>query len=292
MAAKNKLAYFLEYAFARAFVGGMRALPEAVGRPAGRALARAVGKIVSSRSRMAASNLRLAFPDADEGRIRQWVRECWNNLGEFIWEFSQIPGMTSEDYFKTVDVEGMEHLRRSQAAGKGIILMTAHYTNWERLTQLFSFSGLNLAVIARRMKNPYVNDFITDIRSRHGTRIFLHKNAVRESIRWLKQGFTVGMLIDQRITDGGAQVPFFNRPAYTTTLPAILALRLGAPIHPVHSRRVGNRLKILIDPAVDVSGLSANEEGILALTAKLNLVVESWVRAYPPAWLWIHDRWK
>lgn len=292
MAEKNRFAYLLEYAFARAFVGAMRSLPEAAGRPVGRALARALGKLISSRSRLAAGNLRLAFPDADDHQIRRWVAECWNNLGEFIWEFSQIPGMTPEDYFKSVDVEGMEHIRRSQAAGKGIILITAHYTNWEKLTQLFSFSGIHLAVIARRMKNPYVNGYITDIRAKNDTQVFLHKNAVRESIRWLKKGNTVGMLIDQRITDGGARVPFFNRPAYTTTLPALLALRIGSPIHTVYCWREGKRLKIRISPPMDVAGLAANEEGILKVTAHLNLEVESWVRERPPLWLWIHDRWK
>jgi KDO2-lipid IV(A) lauroyltransferase len=292
MAEKNRFAYFLEYAFARTLFGGLRALPEGAGRAVGRALGRGVGRLVSSRSRRAADNLRLAFPDADESQVRQWVGQCWENLGEALWEFSEIPGMTPEEYFRRVDVDGLDYVQKSTAQGKGVVLLTAHYTNWEYTTQFLTFSGIKLAVIARRMKNPFVNDFINDIRARNSINVFLHKNAVRESIRWLKQGNTVGMLIDQRITDGGAQIPFFGRPAYTTTLPALLALRLGSPIHMVHCWREGRKLKIQVSPAVDTAGLESNEKDILELTTRLNGIVESWVRERPPMWLWIHNRWK
>jgi Kdo2-lipid IVA lauroyltransferase/acyltransferase len=292
MATKNKFGYFLEYVFALSFFGLLRALPESWSAAFGRALGRTAGRIVSSRSRMAAANMRNAFPEAPENQIRTWVGKCWENLGQSLSEFAHIPFLSSEEYFKRVDVEGLEFMKESHARGKGVLLFTAHYANWELTTQFIVFSGLPLAVIARRMKNPFVNDFISRLRSRLNITVFMHKNAVRESIRWLKQGKVLGLLIDQRITDGGVKVPFFGRDAHTTTMPALLALRLGCPVHPVHCWRENGRIKIRVSPAMNVSGLSTKEEDIVEFTARMTSVVEQWARERPPMWLWIHDRWK
>ncbi|MGQ0644614.1 MAG: lysophospholipid acyltransferase family protein [Elusimicrobiota bacterium] len=289
MADKNRFYYLLEYLAARGLFEALKASPSAL---PGRAVGRLAGRVVASRSRRAEENLRAAFPQEDKRTIRRWVGECWANLGEALWEFTRIPALSPEDYFRLVRVEGLERLRASHAAGKGVILFTAHYTNWELTTQFVVFSGFPLAVIARRIKNPYVDAFINRVRAHFNVKVFLHKNAVRESMRWLKQGNVLGLLIDQRITDGGLRTPFFGRPAHTTGLPALLALRQNVPVHPVHVWREDGRLRLRVDPAMDFSGLSAKESDIAEATARMNAVVESWVRENPPLWLWIHDRWK
>lgn len=207
-------------------------------------------------------------------------------------EFAKGPGLSREDFHKRVDVEGMEHLLESHKKGKGVLAFTAHYGNWELNTLAIAFTGVPLAAVARRMKNPYVNDFITRTRSRSNVQVFMHKNAVRDSIRWLKKGNVLGLLIDQRITDGGVTVPFLGRPAYTTTMLALLALRLGSPVHAVHCTREGERVRVRVDPAMDLSKYQPAEADIIRATAEMTAVMESWVRERPPLWLWIHDRWK
>jgi KDO2-lipid IV(A) lauroyltransferase len=292
MGAKDKFRYFLEYLLVRAIDATFRLLPERLGRAAGRALGRAIGLAARSRTRLAVANMRAAFPGTPDPTLRRWARRCWANLGEAAWEFSGLDGISPEDYFRHVDVEGVELLRASHAKGKGVILFTAHYTNWELTSQFVTLSGFPLAVIGRRIKNPFVNDFVSRRRSNCNITVFLHKQAVRESIRWLKNGGVVGMLIDQRITDGGMRVPFLGRPAHTTGMPALLALRLGCPVHPVNCWREEGRIRLKVWPAMDFAGLAASEAGIAEATARLNRVVEGWVRERPPMWLWIHDRWK
>ncbi len=213
----------------------------------------------------------------------------WNNLGEALWEFSRLPWLTPASYFQSVDVEGLELLRESFAKGKGVVFFAAHLVNWEWTTLFVSFSGLPIAAVARRMKNPYVNDFLTRLRSSHGVTLFLHKNAVREGLRWVKEGKTLGILIDQRITAGGVQVPFFGRPAHTTIMPALLAARTGAAVHGVSARRAGGKIKIRVEPAMDMARFGGDAA---AATAAMTAEVERWVRADPSSWLWIHNRWK
>jgi Kdo2-lipid IVA lauroyltransferase/acyltransferase len=292
MDGKNRLGYFLEYLAARAMFGILQSLPASWGRAVGRWLGRTAGRSIWSRTRLARDNMRIAFPQAADRDINRWVRECWENLGEASWEFARTPRQPARFFSHHIKAEGLERLQASYAQGKGVLLFTAHYTNWEVASHWVAASGFPLAVVARRMKNPYVNDFVTRVRSHLNIQVFLHKNAVRESIRWLKQGRVLGLLIDQRITEGGVRVPFLGRPAHTTSMPALLALRLGCPIHPVHCWREPDGLHLRVDPAMDLAGLSAREDDITRLTAAMTGVVESWVRERPPLWLWIHNRWK
>ncbi len=285
----DRFRYFLEYLAARALFAAMGSLPECLGRPIGRTLGRWVGGAIRSRSRRAAENLRFAYPDADEDQIQGWVQGMWENLGEAAWEFSRVPSLDADAYFRMVEVEGLDLLRAAYAEGKGVILFASHLTNWEWTTLFVSFSRFPVAAIARRMKNPYVDDFLTRVRSRHGVTMFSHKNAVREGLRWIKEGKVLGILVDQRITAGGAQVPFFGRPAFTTTMPALLAIRTGAALLGVSAHREGNKIRVRVHPAVDLAPFHGDAVGVtVATTAQ----VESWIREDPRRWLWMHGRWK
>jgi KDO2-lipid IV(A) lauroyltransferase len=152
-----------------------------------------------------------------------------------------------------------------------------------------SFSGFPIAAVARRMKNPYFDDFLARVRSRHGVTMFPHRSAVKEGLRWIKEGKCLGILVDQRITAGGVRVPFFGRPAYTTTMPALLAMRTGAALHGVSAGREGGKVRIRVHPALDTSSFGGDAA---ALTARITADVEAWVRRDPPRWLWMHGRWK
>jgi KDO2-lipid IV(A) lauroyltransferase len=265
------------------------ALPETVGRLFGRALGWTVGVLARSRSRLAAENLRHAFPGETPERVAAWVRGMWENAGEAGWEFAQLPGLTPKLYFQTIEVEGLDLLRDSFAKGKGVVFYAAHLTNWEWTTLFVAFSGFPMGAVARRMKNPLFDDFLTRVRSRHGVTMFPHRQAVREGLRWVKAGNCLGILVDQRITAGGVQVPFFGRPAHTTTMPALLALRTGAALHGVSAHREDGKIKIRVYPALDLAPFNGDAA---AATAALTADVERWIRRDPRLWLWMHDRWK
>ncbi len=208
----------------------------------------------------------------------------------------QVPTGTcpkdSDELSSLTDSTGLEFVRQSYKKGKGVLIFTAHYGVWELGGKFWPESGFKTAVVARRIKNPYVNELVTHIREGSGAKVILARDAVRESIRWLKEGGLLAVLIDHRVTAGGLAIPFFGKPAYTTSLPAILALRYDIPIHPAYCIRDGKKFKVQIDPAMDFSDLKPTEEGIQEATLRMNKVVEGWIRQHPQAWLWIHDRWK
>jgi len=285
---KDRFRYFLEYLAFRGLFALLKAVPPSTGGALGRLIGRASGR----RTRLAVANMRAAFPSVSAAEAEDWARRLWTSLGLTAWEFARSSKQTAEDFRRSVTVEGVEHPRASAAAGKPLLFFTAHYANWELASWVVPLSGFPVSVIARRMKNPYVDAFVNRLRARFGAELIVHKNAVKESFRRLRNGRALGLLFDQRITAGGVKVPFLGREAHTTTLPAILALRAGAAAHPVHSRRRNGRLHFYFGPAVDLSGLTTKEEDVIKATEIMNREVEAWIRAEPSAWLWIHDRWK
>lgn len=284
-----KFKYILEYGAARLAFAVVGALPESAGGTAGRALGRLAGLLIPARSRRAAENLRAAFPEAAPGQIDGWVRGMWRNMGQAAWEFARMPSLTRESYFRNVRVEGLELLQASHAKGKGAVLYAGHITNWEWASLFMAFAGLPIAAVARRMKNPYFDVFLTGVRSAHGVTVISHKNAVREGMRWIKAGKCLGILVDQRITAGGVQVPFFGRPAHTTTMPGLLAMRTGAALHGLSVHREGDRMLMRVHPALDLAPFNGDAA---AVAAACTADVERWIRLDPSAWLWMHDRWK
>ncbi len=258
----------------------------------GRFLGRMAGRVLKKRTQLAQKNMRLAFPSASDEQVQVWSQQCWESLGMALSEFAKAYGMSEKDYFDWVDVQGTEHLQKAYAKKKGVILFTAHYTNWELILPYMPLTGMPLAVVARRMKNPFVNDLVTRMRSRLNVQVLMHKNAVRESMKWLKKGNVLGLLIDQRITDGGVSVPFLGKAAHTTIMPALLALRMNVPVVPVFSLRVGKQIRVRFCEEMDFSKYEANEADMVKATRDMTQKMEEWIQENPAYWLWIHDRWK
>ncbi len=292
MGAGDRLRFFLEYLSLRGLHSLLGRLPAFPGRAVGRALGRVVGGVARKRTRVASENLALAFPEESAAQIRAWTRGVWSDLGAGIWEFARLGRLTAEEFKQEVRVIGGEHLRAAHAQGKGVVLFTGHLGNWEYASRAASLTGVPVSAIARRMKNPFVNDWITAERRRLGVNVLMHKNAVRESFRRLSSGEVIGLLFDQRITAGGLQVPFFGRPAHTTGLPAILALRLGCPVVPLRSWREKGRLTVEMEPPLPIEPGPSTPERVNAVTRQMTAVLERWVRERPTQWLWIHNRWK
>lgn len=288
----DRIRFFLEYVGARFLFASFGRLPASLGRPLGRLLARGIGRIRGRHSRVGYENLARAFPTETPAALQARVGEVWAHLGEWFWEFARLARSSPTEILKSVDLRGLDRLKASQAGGKGVLLFTAHCGNWEFIPACLGLAGLPPAMIARRAKNPWVNDLLTAIRERFGARVFLHKNAARESLRWLKGGGVLGLLFDQRITNGDVPVPFFGRPARTTGLPAFLALRLACPVHPIRTWRENGRVFIEVEPALAIPPGGATTENVALLTAQMTAVIEGWIRDRPSQWLWIHNRWK
>ena len=240
-------------------------------------------------TRRAYLNLRMALPEraAEHKRI---VAGMWDNLGRVIGEYARFRDMLQDTRF--VEMAGTEHVPE----GGRIVFLTAHMANWEVCRSLAAQRGWNMASIYRPLNNIYLGPLLDRLRGVPGQVLFPKQNSAKELIRFIRNGDTVGLVGDQRLSDG-MQAPFFGIPALTTTFPALLAVRHGGRIIPAQVERLAEgkhagKLRMTIHPEIPVPGAGTDQEKIAALTLAINRMYEEWIRLHPEQWLWMHDRWR
>ncbi len=175
--------------------------------------------------------------------------------------------------------------------GKGVIFFCAHQANWELL---FLEGTLRMpgTAIGRSVKNRYLYNWVLNIRERFGGKIIPPKNALKESLRALKQGRFVGIVGDQGMPDSGFSCPFLGRLAWTSPLPALLSYRTNTPLFFATTQRELGHYKIIYSDPIYPDLSKESEEEIPHLMKKLLHLLEKSIEKRPQEWLWQHNRWK
>jgi KDO2-lipid IV(A) lauroyltransferase len=255
-----------------------------------------LGWALGIRRRVARENLATAFPDRDEAFRRRVLFRFWQHLGRLVVEFLRSPGLSPEDVDRLVDIdpEGYARFERAYGEGKGAVVVTAHFGNFELLGSIWSRRNLPVTAITKRLSRNAFNDFWLAQRRRAGLAEVPDSGSIREILAVLRRREVLAIMIDQNMIPRRAVfAPFFGKLAATTPAPAVFAERSGAPVflvlmHPLP----GGRHRVTLDGPVPFDRGGDRERDVLAFTAKLNRLLEERVRAEPEYWYWIHRRWK
>ncbi len=285
----------------RGVIRAVMLLPLPVATALGAALGRA-GWVLSSRLRrdMRAS-LAVAFPDKTAAERDAIARASLVHLGRVGGEVVTMRQWAARiDDVVQASPQAVATLERARARGKGIILVLGHIGNWELTSRLSRYVQPN-AAIAKRTWHPSLDAVIERFRAENGVGTFWRDDPAtgRNMLKLFRQGGTLGILIDQDISDvQSVFVPFFGRLAATPRAAADLALRFGTPVLVVTCHRAGprvrdgHRLEVEEVPVrADVSP-SAREDEVVRLTAACAAVQERAIRRHPEEWVWMHQRWK
>ena len=278
------LAHLVESAGLKGVMAIFACLPIDRASALGGAIARIVGPHLGG-SRRALSNLRSAMPDNSEADNRRILSGMWDNLGRAMAEYPHLAAISAEGSGRVEVING------ESLAGHPSILFGGHLANWEvGPSTVHRLLGTSLLSVYRAANNPRVDRMV---RRLHGARRSVPKGATgsRALIRHLHQGGSVAMLADQKQNDGIA-VPFFGRDAMTAPAIARLAYRFRLPLVPVLVERLtGARFRCTIMAPLDIGDGGDGIEDVAATMTLVNATIETWVRAHPEQWLWIHSRW-
>ncbi len=261
----------------------------------GSALGRLIFIFTPHRRGIAWRNLTFAFPDRSEEELRRILRRCYENLGLCLVEFLRLPAVgRNRGIHELVALEGEEHLRRAVAKGRGVILLTAHYGNWELVGAKLAASGFPLNVLAREQRDGSTTSLVNGIREQAGMRVLgTRDNETSRVLGCLRRGEIVGFLVDQNAGRDGMFVDFFGRLASTHAGAAFFALRAGAAVVPVFGLRgAGNTHIARLLPEVEIIRSGNLREDMKTNTAAFTHLLEEQIRACPEMWFWLHDRWK
>jgi KDO2-lipid IV(A) lauroyltransferase len=272
----------------------VRRLPRRVVLAVGRGLGRAWGSLDRRHLRVAADNLRRAFPEWDESRVESTARGVYAHFGTVLLDLLWMQGRPAGELVRLTDLEGVEHVRTARAAGRGVLCPSAHLGNWE--LQAIASAPLvgHISMIARPLDNPALDRRLVALRTAGGNTVFYKRKAIARVLTAIREGDIVAILIDQNVqAKDGIFVQFFGRPACTTTVAAAIALKTGCAIVPVHCvLQPSGRYRMAYGPPVEWAGTGRRDEDVAALTQHLTSVIEGWIRETPEQWLWLHRRWK
>jgi len=289
---RRKLRYWLEMAGFLLVMGffGLFSIDRAsaMGGWIGRNL---VGRTFVSRRPL--RNLKSAYPEKSEAERHAILMSMWDNLGRVMAEYAHLDRLRWSGSAPRITLSGTEHLDEARKRGKGLLLVSGHFANWEIMPAVGREYGFSGGTIVRPPNNPYVSRWMERVRARNGMEEQIPKGAqgTRRTFSLLRRGDAICVLVDQRASEG-IQVPFFGRPAFTTPAPAALALKLGAVIVPVSNERVnGAHFHMRVFPIIEPPNTGDPERDLVELTAAMTRFIEERVRERPGEWLWIHKRW-
>jgi KDO2-lipid IV(A) lauroyltransferase len=294
MSKKGTLQINAEYWLARAVLGFFRALPIGSGITFARVMAR-FGFRFPKLKRTGERNLELAFPNLSEAERRRLLLGSFENLGRLLPIFSRFTKTRGDKLKDLIECEGLDHLQSAMQKQHGVILFTGHVGAWELSSFGLSLFGYPLSFLVRRIDNPKIEAMIDRARRSRGNRTIDKTSAAREMLQILRDGGTLGILVDLNTLDREATfVDFFGKPASTTFIVAKLALRTGAEVLPVFAPwdEQRKRFILIVDEPLKIERTGDEDEDVRRLTQTYTRVVEAFVRKYPDQWLWIHRRWK
>ena len=257
----------------------------------GGALARLIGPHfgVTKRARI---NLRTALPELSNAEIETIIRRMWDNLGRVMFEYPHLRKIQCFGPESRVEILGVEHIDRSIAAGRQIILVAGHLGNWEIAPLAAEQHDMRVAHVYRAANNPVVDRLIARMRPGLLTE-FMPKGSLasRRAVAAVREGMHLGMLVDQKLNDG-IPVRFFGRDAMTAPALARLAQRYDLDIIPVRGERLkGAWFRLTVHPKVELPNSGDRNTDVVAIMERVNLILETWIRDRPEQWLWLHRRW-
>jgi len=288
---------YLIYIVARLVILLFRVLP----RPVGMAIIRFLGTCTyyldGRHRRIAAVNLKIAFPGLTDRERSTIARRSFQNTGINLLEVSRLkslnPGNISS--LAVYDPEnGLQNYHAAQAKGKGILYLTGHFSSWELLPTAHALHGYPLSFIIRPLDNTRLDRYLLRIRESKGNRVISKKNSARQILKTLASGESLGILMDQNTTlQEGVFADFFGIPAASSTSVALFALRTDAPVLPGFLTPMRNgRYTIKFLPPIDVVRTGDTNRDLEINTRRFNEVLEQIIREQPESWLWGHRRWK
>ena len=270
-------------------------LPRSLGMAFGSLLGRVAPLFVEEwRMKMAAANVQECLGVSPE-EARKIARQSVVKFGRMIVEVLRFPLLNRDTIHSVVKTDGLEYLEEAYAKGKGALMCTGHFGNWELLGATVALHGYPMLSIARKQNNGAMDRFINEYREIVGQKVAYNqgKEGILAMGRYLKEKHLLGILYDQDTNDTGVKTVLFGKEVITPAGPAVFSRTFGCPILPIfmHYDEDGScRAKIY--PPLYAEKTKDKERDLSRVTEKMMAILEQEIRENPPMWFWVHDCWK
>ena len=236
------------------------------------------------------SNINRAFPSLNRQHINKIIDDMWGNYGRILSEYVYMKDFRLSDLSNNIEIKGLEILESIKKENEPVIFVSGHFNNFELMAMQIEKSGINLAAIYRPLNNYFLNGIMEKIRKKYICKNQIKKgmSGTRQLLSFFKKKTSIALMIDQRVSQG-IKSNFFNKPAFTTTIPAQFVKKFNCKIVPIYiERKKDINFKLTISEPLQY----APDETIETITLSLNAILEKMIIKNPSQWIWSHNRWK
>jgi KDO2-lipid IV(A) lauroyltransferase len=267
----------------------------------GRKIAQLFGKFFSFivfyfvpfRKQLVLTNISLSFPEKSKKEINKIAKNTYKTFIRVFIDMFFISRMPDENIERML-VYDKDMIEKALSKGKGLVLLSAHFGNWE-LSALAFAKKYPVALIVAKQSNDFVDTMIESFRSKEGFNIFNFqrddKMSFRQIIKVLRKNQVLALLGDQDAGHKGVFLPFMGRLASTPKGPAFFALRAGSPLMTAFGvcQKDGS-MKMKLEE-LQMPNTGNEEKDIEAINTIYNKRLEEVIRENPDQWFWFHRRW-
>ena len=285
----NKLKYFFQFIIIVFIFFIFKVFGVKISSFMGGKLFQLIGPIFRSKQ-IIHKNIMKAFPDINLRKLKKIESSMWNNYGRVFAEYLFIKDFRYGKLNKNITIDGKNILNKIKENNQNVIFVSGHFSNFELMAMEIEKSGINLSAIYRPLNNIFLNILMERIRKKYICKNQIKKgtSGVRELLRLYKKGYSIALMIDQRVSQG-IKSKFFNEEAFTTTIPAQFIKKFNCKVVPISiERHNGVNFNIKVEKPIEFSKNSSTEK----ITRELNNWLEKIILKNPGEWIWSHDRWK
>ncbi len=244
----------------------------------------------------AMDNLRRSFrSEMSDEQLDRITLQSMQQMAMMAMEVLFEPRLISEwTWPRYLRLRGLDEALRILLQHRGCIMLTGHYGNWELLGFTLASLGFDMVAVMRPLDNPYLNEWLVDIRERRGLKLLYKKGVARSADEVLDSGAALCFIADQNAGRKGLFVDFFGRAASTYKSIGLLAMRHQVPIVVGCARRLSDRFdyEIHVNRVIHPHEWADQPDELLWITQEYTRAIEEFVRVDPSQYLWVHRRWK
>ena len=289
----------IEYSLVKLFLWLAKITPKSFIYMMMKSLTMLIYYLDKKRRNITLTNLSMAFPDKTSEEIQELSKEVYKELSKTISEilFMFVGKFDIDNAIKNQDEVKKKIAYLVGNSPHGVVLTTAHFSNWELLAHFLAKHGLPMLVVGREGNNKLIDQNITiPFRNKYGNRATTKDKAMLSMSKTLKKGGTVGLLIDQKTgKQNSVKVNFFDKVTDTTISVAMLKLKFDPMVVPVFiARQSDGKYEVIMNDPVEyiAEEIEDKEKKLEAMTLKYNQAMEAVIREYPAQWFWMHNRWR
>ena len=255
-------------------------------------------KLIKPRGKKILENLQLVYPESSSQWREDLRSQVYEQLSWTLTEFLALQRDKSQIMHWVKKVHGLDVLDKALSEKKGVVLMSAHFGNWELfggwVGQYFRSKGRDYVAMSQTIHDPDVNEYIVNAREKCGIKLIDKNTSVMKLVRMLKSGTFIAALNDVSGTPK-MRVPFMGHDATNVPGVAVMAMLSGVNIIPCCCYRVRpfEHEAAFFEPLKlpDDKGMTHDERLRIAVQ-ECNNALEKFIKSRPELWFWLHNRWR